>query len=60
MSLDGVGILPDGLGVGLLNKGGKGDEEEEQHGQEQEPPNGPAQMAESPQVGLHGGRSGTP
>lgn len=58
-SLDGVRILPGGLGVRLLNTGEKGDEEEEQHGQKQEPSNSPARTTESPQVGgPHGDGSG--
>lgn len=57
-NLERIAVLPDRLCTGLLNKGGQGEEKEDQHSQKQEPLDSLAQTAESPQAGPHGGGSG--
>lgn len=57
-SLERVRLLPGRLCTGFLNKRRQGEQEEEQQGQRQEPPDSVAQVPESPPVQLHAGVSG--
>lgn len=52
-------ILPGRLCLRLLNKGGQGEEKEDQESQEQGPLDALAQVPASPQAGPHGGGSGS-